>query len=142
MRKKCTALIVALTATAGVLAVSAAGASPLIEENIPGTNCGANAYKPSISDSTVSGSGLIDCNGSKYHLQIDSCIQESNTSNGTYSTVSGSCDLVPKSGSDYQAELASTPVTTERTSLWYRTWTWGWANGNTATVESDPIYSG
>ena len=126
MRKKCTALIVALTATAGVLAVSAAGASPLIEENIPGTNCGANAYKPSISDSTVSGSGLIDCNGSKYHLQIDSCIQESNTSNGTYiRPLVAAAHSAPQSGSDYQAELASTPVTTERTSLWYRTWTWG-----------------
>jgi hypothetical protein len=141
MRKKCTAVLVALTAAGVLLAASLAGASPLIEKNIPNTSCGINAYEPSISGGRVNGSALIDCNGKNYHLQVEGCIQESNTGSGGWSTVSGSCQLNPKSGSDYTSELGATPSTSERTSIWYRSWGWGWASGNTATVESDAVYS-
>ena len=141
MGKKSTGVIVALTAAGVLPAASLAGVSPLIEKNIPNTSCGINAYEPSISGGRVNGSALIDCNGNKYHLQVEGCIQHSNNGSGTWSTVSGSCQLNPRSGSDYTSQLGATPSTSEHTSTWYRSWAWGWANGNTATVESAAVYS-
>jgi hypothetical protein len=141
MRKKSTTVIVALTAAGGLLAVSPGEASPLIENNIPNTNCGINAYEPSISGGKVNGSGLVDCNGQRYNLQIDACIQDKYGSTG-WQTIQSSCDVNPPGGgSEYTSSLGSTPSTTESVGVWYRTWAWGWANGNTATVTSDAIYS-
>jgi hypothetical protein len=140
MGKRRSAVAVFLTGAAAFLLTSPAGAvSPQIERNIPNTKCGINAYEPGISNPVVTGDGLMDCNGNTYNLQIEACIQESN--NGSSGWTNVSCKTNPASGTTRASSIGSFPTASEKTSIYYRTWAWGNASGNTATVTSDPEYS-
>lgn len=112
------------------------GAQPLVEKNIPNTTCGANAYEPDISGGVVQGSGLITCSKTS-SLQIESCIQSSNNISSGFRTIQSSCQLVPSGGgTERTTELGSSPATTDSAGVYYRTYTFGYANGYVANVTS------
>ena len=136
------AIVVSVTVTAGLISTSPVEAAvvpsvvPLINKGISHTSCTITATEPHYSFGLIVGSGAINCK-SFSNVQVESCIQSS-PNDRSWSTIQSSCQTKSYNGSNSESVG---PSTGDRTSTYYRTYTFGYANGYSATVVSDAYYS-